>query len=51
MKLNHWSARYHALQRVDPVNGVKRNLRPFQVQAALMKTDKMSVPRRTASGN
>lgn len=27
----HYSQRYHTLQRLDPVTGVKRNLRPLQV--------------------
>lgn len=35
MKLSHWSIKYRAFQRLDPVNGVKRNLRPLQVQALL----------------
>jgi len=36
MKISHWSVRYQALQQFDPLTRVKRNLRPLQVQAALM---------------
>lgn len=31
----HYSARYKTLQRVDHVAGIKRNLRPLQIGAAV----------------
>ena len=36
MKMNRWSIRYQALQKADPLSGVKRNLRPLQVYALLL---------------
>lgn len=42
MKLSHWSLKYRAFQRLDPVNGVKRNLRPLQVQALLVAASERS---------
>lgn len=35
MKLSHWSVKYRAFQRLDPITKVKRNLRPLQIEALL----------------
>ena len=49
MKLTHWSTRYHALQKVDPLSGVKRNLRPLQLYALLAAVPRNSTHERKPS--